>query len=109
MRALSPALAAVLVLSAASAQAQSQAQTTAFAQPTRSPPADAAAMKSSFAPVVRKAAPAVVNISAKRIVRQQVDPFWSLFGAGVPQERVAQSLGSGVIVRADGRAKECAR
>jgi Do/DeqQ family serine protease len=59
-------------------------------------------MKSSFAPVVRKAAPAVVNISSKRTVRQQADPFWQLFGLGVPQSRVAQSLGSGVIVRADG-------
>lgn len=98
MRALPPALAAALVLSAVAAHAQPAG----FAQPTRSPPVDAGAMKSSFAPVVRKAAPAVVNISAKRIVRQQVDPFWSLFGAGVPQERVAQSLGSGVIVRADG-------
>jgi Do/DeqQ family serine protease len=35
-------------------------------------------------------------------VRQQVDPFWQLFGAGVPQSRVSQSLGSGAIVRSDG-------
>lgn len=73
-----------------------------FAEPTRAPPASAAAMKSSFAPVVQRTAPAVVNISAKRMVRQQVDPFWQMFGLGVPQARVAQSLGSGVIVRADG-------
>jgi Do/DeqQ family serine protease len=79
----------------------SQAQPT-LPQPTRSPPESAAAMKTSFAPVVKKAAPAVVNISSKRTVRQQVDPFWQLFGLGVPQARVAQSLGSGVIVRPDG-------
>jgi Do/DeqQ family serine protease len=59
-------------------------------------------MKVSFAPVVQRAAPAVVNISARRLVRQQTDPFWSLFGLGVPQARLAASLGSGVIVRADG-------
>ncbi|MBU1378157.1 MAG: Do family serine endopeptidase [Alphaproteobacteria bacterium] len=74
----------------------------AFAEPTRVAPASAVAMKSSFAPVVRRTAPAVVNISAKRVVRQQVDPFWQMFGLGVPQERMAQSLGSGVIVRSDG-------
>ena len=67
----------------------------------RTPP-DAMTMKLSFAPVVKKAAPAVVNISSKRVVRQQVDPFWEMFGAGVPRERVEGSLGSGVIVRADG-------
>lgn len=78
------------------------AQPATFAEPTRAAPTSAAAMKSSFAPVVQRAAPAVVNISAKRVVRQQVDPFWQMFGLGVPQARVAQSLGSGVIVRADG-------
>jgi Do/DeqQ family serine protease len=50
---------------------------------------------------VRRAAPAVVNISSKRTIRQQ-DPFWSRFGVGVPRERVEGSLGSGVIVRSDG-------
>jgi S1-C subfamily serine protease len=68
----------------------------------RRTPADAAAIKLSFAPVVRKAAPAVVNISSKRVVRQQVDPFWEMFGAGEPRERIEGSLGSGVIVRPDG-------
>ncbi|HTX48860.1 MAG TPA: Do family serine endopeptidase [Caulobacteraceae bacterium] len=70
----------------------------------RETPADAAEMRLSFAPVVRKAAPAVVNVYSRRMVRTQVDPFWSLFmgGAGIPQERVAQSLGSGSIVRSDG-------
>jgi Do/DeqQ family serine protease len=94
-------LIALLTAAALAAPAAAQVQP-AFAQPTRTPPADAAAMKSSFAPVVRRAAPAVVNISAKRVVRQQTDPFWSMFGLGVPQARLAQSLGSGVIVRADG-------
>jgi Do/DeqQ family serine protease len=64
-------------------------------------PASALSMKQSFAPIVRRAAPAVVNISSKRTIRQQ-DPFWSRFGVGVPRERVEGSLGSGVIVRSDG-------
>ena len=73
-----------------------------FATPDRQVPTDAGSMRMSFAPVVRKAAPAVVNVYARSVVRQQVDPFWQLFGAGVPRERVQQSLGSGAIVRADG-------
>lgn len=71
-------------------------------EPERAPPSSAVAMKSSFAPIVRRTAPAVVNISAKRLVRAQTDPFWQLFGLGVPQQRLAASLGSGVIVRSDG-------
>jgi Do/DeqQ family serine protease len=61
-------------------------------------------MRLSFAPVVRKAAPAVVNVFSRQVVRQTVDPFWGMFGGGfgVPRERIAQSLGSGVIVRGDG-------
>ncbi|MDZ4373106.1 MAG: serine protease, partial [Phenylobacterium sp.] len=95
-----PVLALALLLSACSPR-EGQAQPN-LPEPNRAPPASAAAMKVSFAPVVQRAAPAVVNISAKRVVRQQTDPFWSLFGLGVPQARLAASLGSGVIVRADG-------
>src|SRR5215469_201953 len=69
----------------------------------REAPSNAAAMRLSFAPVVKKAAPAVVNVFSRRVVRTQVDPFWGMFmGGGIPQDRVAQSLGSGSIVRADG-------
>lgn len=67
----------------------------------------------SFAPVAKAASPAVVNIYAQRIVRQQMgsrlfdDPFFRrFFGDGFPfgpsQERVENSLGSGVIVADDG-------
>ena len=97
-RVLIPALA---LLAACSPSGNTQAQTS-LPPPTRTPPASAAAMKMSFAPVVKKAAPAVVNISSKRLVRQQVDPFWELFGMGAPRNRVEGSLGSGVIVRPDG-------
>jgi Do/DeqQ family serine protease len=71
--------------------------------PVRRAPADAASMKMSFAPVVQKAAPAVVNISSRRVVRQRSDPFFDFFmGGGMPRERVESSLGSGAIVREDG-------
>lgn len=67
----------------------------------------------TFAPVVRQAAPAVVNVFTRRVVRERVvspfanDPFFQRFfgdrfSFGVPRERVQRSLGSGVIVRADG-------
>ncbi|HEX4709460.1 Do family serine endopeptidase [Phenylobacterium sp.] len=65
-------------------------------------PSSAIGLKQSFAPVVKRAAPAVVNISSKRLVRQQADPFWQLFGMGAPRNRIEGSLGSGVIVRSDG-------
>jgi Do/DeqQ family serine protease len=94
-----------LVLAAALAQAScAKSQPADLPTPEhRQIPADAAAMRLSFAPVVKKAAPAVVNVYSRRMVRTQVDPFWGMFmGGGVPQDRVAQSLGSGSIVRPDG-------
>jgi len=83
-------------------QYQGQGFHEAPAPADRRVPGDAAGMKASFSPVVKQAAPAVVNVYARRVTRQQVDPFWSLFGGGQPQSRVEQSLGSGVIVRPDG-------
>ena len=63
----------------------------------------------TFAPLVKRAAPAVVNIYAKRIVQQNVspfqnDPFFSDFfrSFGNSRPRVQNSLGSGVIVSDDG-------
>lgn len=63
----------------------------------------------SFAPLVRDAAPAVVNIYATRVVADRVNPFAAdpffrdFFGdLGRAQPRVQNSLGSGVILTADG-------
>ena len=92
----------LVLLAACSPSGRTQAQTARLPAPTRTVPASALSMRQSFAPVVKKAAPAVVNISSKRMVRQQVDPFWELFGLGAPRNRIEGSLGSGVIVRADG-------
>lgn len=62
-----------------------------------------------FAPLVRDAAPAVVNIYAKIVRPGQRnpfagDPFFEDFfrGFGRPQPRVQNSLGSGVILSEDG-------
>ena len=75
-----------------------------FGNTPRQVPASVVGMKTSFAPVVRTVAPAVVNVYAKSVVRQQVDPFWQMFGGGpgMTRNQVQQSLGSGVIVRKDG-------
>ncbi|MBI1273162.1 MAG: Do family serine endopeptidase [Alphaproteobacteria bacterium] len=66
----------------------------------------------TFAPLVKQTAPAVVNIFARKLVKQRTfspfmnDPlFQEFFGGGMPgmtRERMENSLGSGVIVRADG-------
>ena len=95
------AIATVAVLDAGCARSQPAANLPA--PDRREAPTDAATMRLSFSPVVKKAAPAVVNVFSKRVVRTTVDPFWGMFmGGGIPQDRVAQSLGSGSIVRADG-------
>lgn len=71
--------------------------------------------KDSFAPLVKKSSPAVVNIYTKRMVKERVrsanpffnDPFFNQFfqmpmGGGIVRERMESSLGSGVIVSEDG-------
>jgi serine protease Do len=76
-------------------------------------PESAQQIELSFSPVVKRAAPAVVNIYTKKVVQQQAlspffdDPFFKQFFGdqfdfGRTRERVQNSLGSGVIVEADG-------
>jgi len=89
--------AALFVLSPVSAQ-----------EADRYVPQDSVQLKASFSPVVKDVAPAVVNIYTRGVVRQRVrSPFDDFFGGfggfgGMTRERVAQSLGSGVIVRPEG-------
>ena len=66
-------------------------------------------IKLSFVPLVKQAAPAVVNIYAKRIIEERRspfsrDPFFRDFfrNFGQLQPRVQNSLGSGVILSSDG-------
>src|SRR5688572_3107709 len=76
----------------------------------RTVPESPEALKLSFAPVVKKAAPAVVNVYVLHRVEQMVSPFFDdpffgrLFGErfGIPRERIQNSLGSGVLVSGDG-------
>ncbi len=70
--------------------------------------------RTSLAPVIKKIAPSVVNISSTTILRERrLNPFFSdpflrrFFGEDAlpqaqPRERRSQNLGSGVIVSADG-------
>lgn len=70
-------------------------------------PASESEVKLSFAPVVNRTAPAVVNVYALKNVQQRAnpfmdDPFFRRFFGGGPglggPERMQRSLGSGVIV-----------
>ena len=77
--------------------------------PVPAVPESPAQIQLSFAPVVKAATPAVVNIYATRVVQQQVSPFagdpiFEQLFRGLGQERpeVQNSLGSGVIVGAEG-------
>jgi Do/DeqQ family serine protease len=73
-------------------------------------PESQVAVKQSFAPVVKKAAPAVVNVYVQHRVEQTVSPFLDdpffrqFFGDsfGIPRERIENSLGSGVLASPDG-------
>src|SRR5438046_1232848 len=62
----------------------------------------------TFAPVVKRIAPAVVSVYARSIVQAPTKPLFSdplfaqLFGKPQLRQRVQQSLGSGVIVRSGG-------
>ena len=81
------------------------------AQAQRTVPDSREQITLSFAPVVKRASPAVVNIYTQRTVRNRMSPllddpfFRRFFGdafGGIPRERMERSLGSGVIVGADG-------
>lgn len=71
---------------------------------TRVVPVDPARLLLSYSAVVKRAAPAVVNVYSARVSRQAaMNPFFQQFFGGAPQPpRVEQSLGSGVIVGNNG-------
>src|ERR1700758_942383 len=68
----------------------------------RQVPNSAAQLELSFAPIVKRVAPAVVNVYAARIVANNnpflADPFFRQFFGAMPREQVERSLGSGVII-----------
>ena len=73
---------------------------------------NAYAVPESFAPVVKKAAPSVVNISTTKTVTRQIDPFFDDFfggffggnpyGNGGGQKFKSSALGSGFIIDMNG-------
>jgi Do/DeqQ family serine protease len=80
------------------------------AEAQKQPPPSREVVQYSFAPIARKASPAVVNVYVRRRVQAFNSPFANdpffrqFFGEqfGRPSERIQSSLGSGVIVSADG-------
>ena len=91
---------------------EAAAQAPAVPSPTVSAPAAGAATLPDFSRIAERTVPAVANISSTQIIRRQNspyynDPFYNLF-FGDPREiqgsrgRASTSLGSGVIVSADG-------
>ena len=88
---------------------QGEMEGDAIEQSGRVAPQSMDQVRLSFAPIVERVAPAVVNVYTKRVVEQRSafagDPFFErFFGGGFdrPRERVQNSLGSGVIVNPDG-------
>jgi len=79
---------------------------------TKAVPGSQADVTYSFAPIVRQAAPAVVNVYTSRVVRRQNyppffdDPFFRRFfgdpNSGKRNDQVQNALGSGVIVDPSG-------
>lgn len=93
-------------------EAEAPAPAASAADAVRAVPQSQMEVQLSYAPLVKTAAPAVVNIYTKTIVKAQRpalldDPlfqrfFGDKFSFGMPRDRVRGSLGSGVIVRATG-------
>lgn len=82
------------------------------AAPNRTVPASAQEITLSFAPVVKRAAPAVVNIFTRKTVERPAHPlagdrffehfFGDVFPSPFTRRRMESSLGSGVIVDPSG-------
>ena len=82
---------------------------TLYAQDAKTVPSSKVEMQLSFAPLVKQASGAVVNVYANRLVQRRAspfagDPFFEQFFGQQPPNRTEKqsSLGSGVIVTAGG-------
>jgi Do/DeqQ family serine protease len=108
------ALAAIVACSPGGSQAEGPKDDGSYqlaeaAPVERRAPTSKSEMQISLAPVVRQASPAVVNVYAQRVVRQRRSILEDMM-QGLPpgalgsmtRERIEQSLGSGVLVGADG-------
>ena len=106
---IEPALIRAMFIRAASAAfvLLLAAQVTGASAQERQVPGTTAQLQLSFAPIVKRVAPAVVNVYAQHVVENNnpfmADPFFrQFFGGGMPREQVERSLGSGVIVDPSG-------
>ena len=111
---LVPAPAPSAAIPAAGATAGAAASTTGPSEPAPLAPTDASSSSAaasvpsidSYAAAVHRAAPAVVNISTRRLVTEQIQPsvLGQLFGDLQPfyRRRMERALGSGVVVDTDG-------
>jgi Do/DeqQ family serine protease len=112
-----PGPAATPIESAAPAPSASSAPqaTAALAEPVPAVPTSRESIRLSYAPVVKRVAPAVVNVYATSRAEARSpfsgDPFFERFFGesgpfgsprGIPRERARSSLGSGVIVDPQG-------
>ncbi|MGB3393864.1 MAG: Do family serine endopeptidase [Stenotrophomonas sp.] len=84
---------------------RAEAATTALLPATTALPASVAGQPvASLAPMLEQAMPAVVSVNTKQVVRVRNpffdDPFFRRLFPQVPQERINESLGSGVIIDA---------
>ena len=83
-------------------------QATGAARPVTTPgPVAAGATLPDFTRIAERTVPAVASISTRQVVRRQPSPFDSFFGFGDDDffgggNRIQSSLGSGVVVGADG-------
>jgi Do/DeqQ family serine protease len=119
MTARRPRTALVAALSLAAGVLAGLSLAPRLARPTRAaapepsaPPSVAGTLGPDFSGIARRATPAVVNISALQVFRTERSPFFSdpffreFFGRDlpfrVPREERRTSLGSGVLVGADG-------
>jgi Do/DeqQ family serine protease len=88
---------AIIALSAFAAGARAQ---------DRRVPSSPGELQLSFAPVVKRVTPAVVNVYAAWVIENRNpflnDPLFRRFFGTVPREQVMRSLGSGVIVDPSG-------
>ncbi|SBV37890.1 serine endoprotease, periplasmic [uncultured Stenotrophomonas sp.] len=84
---------------------RAEAATTPLLPTTSALPASVAGQPvASLAPMLERAMPAVVSVNTKQVVRVRNpffdDPFFRRLFPQVPQERINESLGSGVIIDA---------
>jgi Do/DeqQ family serine protease len=100
----------VLVVNLGLASIATGSRSQALADTLPHVPSSRAEMAFSFAPLVKRVAPAVVNVYVTQRVKEFVSPFGDdpffrdIFGnaPGFARDRIENSLGSGVIVSSDG-------